>query len=279
MTLISNSYGKGRVRVLRLHRDGDQHEVREATVKVMLEGDFAKAFTRADNSTTIATDSIKNIVNMTARDSLRLGNEAFGVAIAKKFLDRYEQVERVSVEIVETQWQRLSFDGQSHGHSFTKIGNGNPVARIRAKRDDIEIESGVEGFTFMKTTGSGWVNYVIDDWTTLAETEDRIAATSMDATWCYSREPSDFSVANSTILQAMLKVFATTYSEGVQDSMHRMGLAALEVVPEISKISMAMPNIHYIPMDLSRFKLDNPGVIFLPTDAPHGQIECTVARN
>ena len=170
MTLISNTYGKARVRVLRVYRDGDQHEVREAIVKVMLEGDFAKAFTGPDNSTTVATDTVKNVVNMTARDSLKLDNEPFGIAIAKKFLDRYKQVERVRVEIVEAQWQRLSFGGHSHGHSFTKNGNGNPVARIRATRDTVEIDSGIKDFTFMKSTGSGWANYVIDDWTTLAET-------------------------------------------------------------------------------------------------------------
>jgi urate oxidase len=278
MTLINATYGKGRVGVLRLHREGDYHEVREATVRVMLEGAFDKSFTRADNSSVIATDSIKNIVNITARDNLSLDNETFGIAIARQFLDRYRQVERANVEVVETQWQRLSFDGKPHGHSFTKAGNGNPVARIRATRDNVEIDSGVQGFMFMKTTGSGWVNYVKDEATTLPETTDRICATSMDAIWRYTQQPKDFSAANSAILQAMLKEFATTYSEGVQDSMYRMGLRALEAVPEISQITIAMPNKHYLLINLSAFQRDNPNVVFLPTEAPHGQIECTVGR-
>jgi urate oxidase len=278
MTLLNATYGKARVRVLRVHRDGDQHEVREATVKVLLEGGFDKSFTGPDNSSVIATDTCKNIVNIVARENLRASNEAFGMAIGKRFLDRYRQVERVNVQVVETQWQRLSFDNKPHDHSFTKLGNGNPVARIRATRDGAEIESGVEGFTFMKTTGSGWVNYVMDDVTTLPETKDRICATSMDAIWRYTREPKDFGAANAAILQAMLKEFATTYSEGVQDSMYRMGLKALEAVPEISQISMAMPNIHYLLINLSPFKLDNPNLVFLPTSEPHGQIECTVGR-
>ncbi len=279
MKLMSNSYGKGRVRVLRLQREQDRHEVREATVKVMLEGDFDSAFTGPDNATTVATDSIKNIVNVTARENLRLGNEEFGIAITRKFLDRYEQVRSVRVEVVETQWQRLVLSGRPHDHSFTKAGNGNPTARIRATRDAVEVESGVTGFTFMKTTGSGWTKYVIDEYTTIPETEDRIAATSMDATWRYARRPTDFSAANDVILQAMLEVFATTYSVGIQDSMYRMGCAALEEVAEISEVRMAMPNKHYIPMNLSAFRLDNPNVVFSPTDEPHGQIECTVGRS
>jgi len=279
MALVQNTYGKGRVRVLRLYRDGQYHEPRETSAMVLLEGDFGRSYTGPDNSTVIATDSIKNIVNVVGRDSLRLSTEEYGVAIAKKFLDGYPQVERVNVELVETQWQRLSFDGKPHGFSFTRVGNGNPIAKIVASRNSTEIESGVDGFTFMKTTESGWVDYVMDEHTSLAETRDRIAATSMLATWRWTRNPKSFPEANNAILQAMIKEFATTYSEGVQDSMYRMGLRALDAMPEISEVAMAMPNLHYIPMNLSHFKLDNPGVMFLPTNEPHGQIQCTVGRD
>lgn len=278
MALLQNTYGKGRVRVLRLYRDGQYHEPRETSAMVLLEGDFSRSYTGPDNSTVIATDSIKNIVNVVGRENLRLSTEEYGVAIAKKFLDGYPQVERVNVELVETQWQRLSFDGKPHGFSFTRVGNGNPIAKIVASRNSTEIESGVDGFTFMKTTESGWVDYVMDEHTSLAETRDRIAATSMLATWRWTRNPKSFPEANNAILQAMIKEFATTYSEGVQDSMYRMGLRALEAMPEISEVAMAMPNLHYIPMNLSHFKLDNPGVMFLPTNEPHGQIQCTVGR-
>ena len=47
MPLIKNRYGKGRVRVMRIHRDGDRHEVSQLNVKAMIEGDFARAYTHA----------------------------------------------------------------------------------------------------------------------------------------------------------------------------------------------------------------------------------------
>ena len=81
------------------------------------------------------------------------------------------------------------------------------------------------------------------------------------------------------ILETMLEVFATTYSASVQDSLYRMGLAALATVPEIADSHLAAPNKHYLPIDLSRFDMTNDNVVFLPTDEPHGQIECTVARD
>lgn len=75
--LIKNTYGKGRVRVMRVHRDGDRHEVSQLSIKAMIEGDFGRAFTDADNSTSTSTDTIKNIVNVTARENLGLCTEEF----------------------------------------------------------------------------------------------------------------------------------------------------------------------------------------------------------
>ena len=77
----------------------------------------------------------------------------------------------------------------------------------------------------------------------------------------------------------MLEVFATTYSESVQDSLYRMGMAALAAVPELADITLACPNKHYLLINLQPFGLNNENVVFLPTDDPHGQIECTVARD
>ena len=45
------------------------------------------------------------------------------------------------------------------------------------------MESGVLGFTFVKTTQSGWADHMEDPCTTLAETEGRFTATAMEARW------------------------------------------------------------------------------------------------
>ena len=57
-----------------------------------------------------------------------------------------------------------------------------------------------------------------------------------------------------------------------------MATAGLEAVPEVSEIRLACPNKHYIRVDLSPFGLVNKNQVFLPTDEPHGQIECQVGR-
>lgn len=278
MPLIASTYGKARVRVMRLVRDGDHHTPRELDLTVMLRGGFDAAWTGADNRACIATDTVKNIVNVAAARNVGADAEAFAGALATLFLDTYPQVAEITVEARETRWLRRAIDGAPHGHTFTLDGNGTGYVRLTAGREARVLRSGLRGYTFMKTTQSGWSNFFGDDYRTLPDTDDRIAATSMDATWTWAFAPVDYPAANAAVLYTLIRVFGTTYSASVQDSMYRMGEAVLAAIPEIAEIGFAMPNKHYIPIDLRPFGLDNPGTVFLPTDEPHGQIEATVGR-
>ncbi|WP_132255978.1 factor-independent urate hydroxylase [Methylobacterium segetis] len=278
MPLTASRYGKARVRVMRLARDGDHHTPRELDLTVLIRGAFDAAWTEGDNRACIATDSLRNIVNVTAARNLSAGAEAFAGILAGHLLETYPQVEEVSLEVRETRWIRHAVAGEPHGHTFIRDGNGFGYAGLVAERGSRRLSSGLRGFTFMKTTGSGWAGFVDDRYRTLPDTTDRIAATSMDATWTWARPPADYAAANAAVLARLLEVFGTTYSAGLQDSMYRMGEAALAAVPEIAEIHFALPNRHYIPLDLSPFGLANPGTVFLPTDEPHGQIEATIGR-
>lgn len=278
MPLISNSYGKGRVRIMRVARDSARHEVRELSVQVMLTGDFAAAYTKGDNRQVIATDSIKNIVNIVARDHVAAENELFAGVLAQYFLDRYPHVAGVEVTAYETKWRRLEVDGAAHDHAFALDGNGRPFVKLEATREGRRLASGVDGFTFLKTTESGWEEYWVDEATTLKPTADRLFATAMEAQWLWSGIPASYAAANAAVLDAALKVFATTYSPGVQATLYQMGEAVLTAVPEVEQISMACPNKHYLPIDLAPFGRAFDGQVFTPTDEPHGQIVCTVGR-
>lgn len=278
MTLLHKTYGKSRVRVMRVHRKGDWHEVRELTVRAMLTGTFDGAFTHADNATSVATDTVKNVINVVARENMTLGTELFCAAVAQRLLESYSDVDSATVTGHETKWSRLPVNGTPHPHSFLLDSNGKPFATVVATRSGVTTESGLSGFTFMKSTQSGWENYIKDKYTTIPETDDRLVATSMDASWRWQAAPISYEAANARILETLLTVFASTYSYSVQDSLYRMGTAALGSVPDIADISMACPNKHYLLINFTPFGLDNKNEVFVATDEPAGQIECTVGR-
>jgi urate oxidase len=279
MKLIHHNYGKAKVRVLKVFRAGKIHSLKELEVQVMLQGDFDASFTRADNHLVVATDSIKNTVNVLAKEKLGRENEPFGIALGEHFLNTYPQVKRVEVTLSEHAWNRISAGGKPHAHSFLAKGAGRPLAKITSTVAGTEVESGIEDLLILKTTASAFKNFVRDKLTTLPETEDRIFATKLKAVWTYKTKPAGYAKANKKVVDALLKVFAKDFSPSVQATLFQMGRAALKAVPEISKISIALPNRHCLLIDLKPFGLANKNELFVPTDEPHGQIEGTVARD
>jgi urate oxidase len=278
MKLTDHQYGKARVRLLKVTRTGARHSVNELVVSVALQGDFDASYTAADNRLVVATDSMKNIVNIFAKERLGAENEEFGLALGGHFLKTYPQVHRVEIGLSGHGWDRISVAGKPHAHSFVEKSAARPFAKILCRRDESCVESGIEEVLILKTAGSGFKNFWRDKFTTLPETDDRIFATRLKATWTYGRKPASYSRTNGRILAAMLEVFAKDFSPSVQATLFQMGGAALKAAAEILKIHIAMPNRHCPLINLSPFGLENKNELFVPTDEPHGQIEGTIAR-
>lgn len=274
-------YGKARVRLVRVRRRGDVHDVREVTVRVLCEGAFDDTYLTGDNAGVLPTDTMKNTVYGLAREHEVERVERFGEALAKHFLAAHAPIARVTVDLEEHPWVRLRVDGprgpEPHPHAFER-GTGLGTATVTADRRGVAFASGLRDLTVMKTTGSGFEGYPKDRFTTLPETRDRIFATSVTATWEWSRPPADFAVANSRAREAMLDAFASEYSPSVQFTLRAMAEAAMAKVPEIARVSLSLPNRHCLLVDLKPFGLDNPNEVFVATDEPHGLIEGTFTR-
>ena len=135
-------------------------------------------------------------------------------------------------------------------------------------------------FAFLKSGGSGFAGFVRDENTTLPDVADRLCGTSMDATWVWTAMPEDPAAENEAVLATLLDVFANTFSASLQDSLYRMGEAVLRTRPMISRLDLACPNKHFIPVDLAKFGPHTAvGDVYVATDEPYGQIECSVARS
>jgi urate oxidase len=277
--LIGHRYGKARVRVMKIIREADWHSLKDLDIAVLLRGDFASSYTSGDNTRVVATDTIKNTVNVLTKQHLGEETERFAALLGEHFLERYPQVEKAEIEITERDWKRMQVDGEPHPHSFEAGREARKFTRAVCTRGAHTIESGIRDLLILKSTGSGFENYPKDEFTTLPETADRILATALSATWTFRDQPADYASANGAILEAMRKIFASNYSPSAQTTLFQMGEAALKVCPEISQLDLAMPNKHCLLINLTPFGLENKNEVFVPTDEPHGLIEATVARD
>ena len=77
-TLSGTSYGKSRIRLVRVTRHGDRHELRDFTVAIAFQGSYDTSYTDGDNRDVLPTDTMKNTVYaLAAREGVG-EPEAFG---------------------------------------------------------------------------------------------------------------------------------------------------------------------------------------------------------
>lgn len=264
---------------MKVSRRGDWHELQNITVKIALEGDFEDIHRKGDNSKCLPTDTMKNTVYALAAQTDEVEIiEGFGLRLARYFLDNNEQVSRISIDITEHKYTRMPIDGEPHPHSFTTDEGEKRTTSIRMTREDATVESGLEDLTVIKTTRSGFAGFIKDKYTFLPETNDRIFCTSVKANWRYSNSEAATEELWGGVRQTILDTFAKHDSLSVQHTLYAMGEAVLNSHPDVVEIAFSLPNIHCIPVDVSRFGEENRNAIFLPTDEPHGLIEGRMRR-
>ena len=277
--LAENRYGKSRVRLVKVKRHPVVHDFLEWTLEILLQGDFESCFVDGDNSKTLPTDTMKNTVYSLARSSSAVCMEEFGKELIAFLLDRNPQVSAAQVKLSEKKWEHLPIDGKPHPTTFLLASAEVQTAEVTQNRSGrFAVRSGLENLTILKTAGSEFVGFVKDSLTTLPEASDRLFGTAVRARWGYASVDVAFETLRSSVRETLLRVFAGHASKSVQHTLYAMGEAALEKVREIDDIELTMPNIHCLPVDLSRFGQDNPNEIFVPIDEPHGYIEARIRR-
>ncbi|HXW61725.1 MAG TPA: urate oxidase [Candidatus Acidoferrales bacterium] len=279
ITLGENRYGKSRVRLVRVKRGREVHELRDWTVEILLKGDFQTCFTRGDNSKILPTDTMKNTVYSLARRSAAASMEEFATELIDFLLGRNPQVSHAEVTVAEKVWEHAEVGGKPHPTTFVQSSGERQTAKVeRASGGDCSVVSGLENLIILKTAGSGFEGYLQDSLTTLEPTSDRLFATGLKAHWTYLAPHGDFAKLRARIREILIAVFAGHASKSVQHTMYAMGEAVLQAVAEVKDIALAMPNLHCLLVDLARFGQDNPNEIFVPTDEPHGYIEARMGR-
>jgi urate oxidase len=272
--LASQCYGKTSVRVTKVRRLSDRHELVEMNVNISLAGSFERSYTHGDNSSVIATDSMKNTVYLLAKSHAMDSPEAFALHLAEHFVATYPQVSAATVNIDQALWRRIAVDGIEHPTAFESAGAELRQAKATVDRneDHAAVSGQLSELLLLKTTDSAFAGFVRDRYTTLPEVTDRILASKVSAEWEYEGSDVDFNSAYSKIRTALLETFAKHKSDAVQQTLFDMGAAALAAEPSIESISLRMPNKHRIPFNFKPFGLEFTHDVYATTDEPSGEI-------
>src|ERR1700712_960921 len=183
MTVLGfNRYGKAEVRVVRVARgaasDGGD-VLRDWNVSSSLSGDLADTHLAGDNAKVLPPDPQKNTTYAFAARLGAVEPEVLGLELARHYVSSQEPISRARVAIEEYGWSRLA-----GAHSFARDGG---IVRTTVVVHDAELGTTVVGglrdLVVCNTTDSEFWGFPTDEFTTLAETKDRMLATSVTAQW------------------------------------------------------------------------------------------------
>jgi urate oxidase len=214
---------------------------------------------------------MRNTVYGLAQEHLGPDLEEFAARIGARFLAR-EDVAKARIAISERRWDRTRATGFLGGASERR------TCRVSSGEGDDATWAGIEGLVVLKTAGSAFEGFPRDEFTILPDATDRLLATSVSAEWRYSTVPKDTAGAWRSAREAMITSFFDEPSLSLQHQGWMMAGAALEAVPEIASIKIRLPNQHHLGFDLSRFGIEDQGIVFHPVSEPYGDISLTVER-
>jgi urate oxidase / 2-oxo-4-hydroxy-4-carboxy-5-ureidoimidazoline decarboxylase len=258
----------------------------EITVEVF--GDnFLPAYTRGDNSSVVATDSMKNFILSEAGAYEGATPEGYLARLGEGFLERYEQMQSVRVSSRELPFDAAQVPGAGGfepSEVLRRRGAGeHSVASLGFIRSDggaalVEQRSGRVGIELLKVKGSAFTHFVRDEYTTLPERSDRPLFIRLDVHWT-PRYPGDSLgdvperyVAGEQVHDVCAAVFDDLVSESIQQLVHAMGERLLERYPQLGSVELAAANMTRDPHDDER-------KVFVPPFPAFGTITLTMRRS
>ena len=142
-------------------------------------------------------------------------------------------------------------DGEEHEHGFERGSSERATATVRwARGGSATVESAIEEMTVLKTTGSGFTDYLQDRYTLLPPTEERCLATELSASWRFvpsAGAPAvDYAATRTAVRKQLSKgIFGPAvggiYSPSLQATIYDAGCMVLQAAPTVQSISISEP--------------------------------------
>jgi urate oxidase len=218
-------------------------------VAVEVFGDsFLPAYLSGDNSSVVATDSMKNFILAKGVEYDGATLEGFLALLGRGFLETYPDMAALGLS-----GRELRFDLE-RGVLYSRSHDDHGVARLSVARDGAgrpelgDLESGRVAIELLKVTGSSFTRFVRDAYTTLPERVDRPLFIQLDLHWRYASVEDAVSldcsryVASEQVRDVVASVFSELVSESIQQLVWEMSERLLGRFPQVAEFSFVAQN-------------------------------------
>ncbi|ULL17989.1 urate oxidase [Paenibacillus sp. H1-7] len=266
-------YGKGDVLVYRTFGEpmkgiakipesaftGDDNVIFAHNIKIAVQGEqFLASFTEGDNTKVVATDSMKNFILRHAAEFDGDTTEGFLEFVSRRFLETYPQMTGIILTGDRIPFLGLQVPGAGgltdSGLVYRYSHNDHPTATLEIVRsedgeaDIVSHRCGLADLQLIKVKGSGFANFVRDEYTTLPETYDRPLFIYLDIHWKYADVEDSLSTDSGKYVPAeQIRDIAHTMfheknSPSIQNLIYYIGLRILERFPQLAEVQFESNN-------------------------------------
>jgi urate oxidase len=243
------SYGKLSVPVHLVR--GEALLAAEVSMEVLGQG-FLPAYTEGDNTSVVATDTMKNVILRRAHEYGGGTLEGLLYDLGVGFLKTYPEMEGLRLWAVRQPWVAET------GRLFRRVDGDHEVVEIELAQSTetgvtlADHRAGHLGLRLLKTTGSAFTKFARDDDTTLPERGDRPLFVHLDVHWKYGDPAAALDdathVPDADVLAVLLGTFDDFVSESIQQLVHEMGVRLLDRFPALSQVSFRGENHTHDPV-------------------------------
>jgi urate oxidase len=253
---------------------------------------FLPAYTQGDNSSVVATDSMKNFVLRQALAFEGATLEGFLDFLGRAFLATYPEMHALRLTAREQPFAAARVPGGAGDFVgsdvlFSRSHDDYTLAVLECARDaDAYRVSGHRcgriGMQLIKVTGSSFTRFVRDEYTTLPERVDRPLFIYLDVYWTYADVQDMLASDHARYIPAeqvrdvVQAVFHEFVSESIQHLVHEIGTRLLARFPQMAEVSFEAQNHTWDPAFVS--DADPRVKVYTNPFPAHGIIRLSVGR-
>jgi urate oxidase len=265
-----------------------------AEVDVEVFGDnFLPAYTEGDNSGVVPTDTMKNFTHQVALGFGGSTLEGFLNFLGRQFLETYPQMQALRLTGREAPFVAARVPAAEEGAFadstvlFSRSRDDRAFAQLQLVRDGAGASiaahrCGREGMQLLKVTGSSFMHFARDGYTTLPEQADRPLFIYLDVYWRYAdpadavaEEPARY-VPAEQVRDCVVVIFHQFVSRSIQHLVHEMGERLLQRFPRLAEVSFQAQNRLWDTAAVS--ETDPKTRVYTDPRPPYGTIGLTLTR-
>lgn len=215
---------------------------------------FKPAYTEGDNRMVIATDSMKNFILNKGIEYTGATLEGFLAFLGREFITTYPEVDHIVVSGRQQPFAAMPVGSEHSDVLFSRSHDDYGYAELEMRKEDdgeIYVADHICGrlqLQLIKVTGSSFVSFVRDDYTTLPEHKDRPLFIYMDMlyeyqdTAAFTSDDLSHYIASEQVRDLAGVVFHEFNSKSIQHLVHEMGKRLLARFPQLVSVSFDAQN-------------------------------------